>query len=134
MRYFINPDSQEIFAYVSFEEAKEFNKDFQVLEEVNVTVVKSRPSRHHHYEGGEWVISSRNQNIKTKNENDSLIKQKSLALSELRQDMQMHILLDETVEAKAIAQQIKSLKTEIEQLESEISVLEAEIENGEGGE
>lgn len=74
------------------------------------------PSTDHEFVNGEWVITE-----EKKIALDELKKQQKVSELEERKnslstDMNMHLLLDEKEEAKAIAQQIKDINSEIEKL------------------
>ncbi|MBS7819043.1 hypothetical protein [Wohlfahrtiimonas chitiniclastica] len=119
MKHYTNKKTNEVFGYESIEDAQKFNDDFDNL--VEMTDEQFIQFRDHRPKGGKWTykgwIIDEELLAKAMAEENRLMLQKLLdeKLS-LQSDMNMHLLLDEKEEAKAIAQQIKDINSEIEKL------------------
>lgn len=116
---FTNKITNKVFGYESIEEAKEFNDDFKNL--VEMTNEHFIQFRDHKPKGGKWTyqgwviddaLLKKEQAQEAKLMLQKLLDEKS----SLQSDMNMHLLLDEKEEAKAVAQKIKNINSEIEKL------------------
>ncbi|OYQ75240.1 hypothetical protein [Wohlfahrtiimonas sp. G9077] len=119
MKHFTNKNTNEVYAYESIEDAQKFNEDFENL--VEMTDEQFIQFRDHKPKGGIWTtegwVIDDDLLEKEKVQALQLILQKLLdEKSSLQSDMNMHLLLDEKEEAKAVAQKIKEINSEIEKL------------------
>lgn len=74
------------------------------------------PSTDHEFVNGEWVITEEKQIALDELKKQQKVSELEERKNSLSTDMNMHLLLDEKEEAKAIAQQIKDINSEIEKL------------------
>lgn len=74
------------------------------------------PSTNHEFVNGEWVITEEKQIALDELKKQQKVSELEERKNSLSTDMNMHLLLDEKEEAKAIAQQIKDINSEIEKL------------------
>lgn len=74
------------------------------------------PSADHEFVNGEWVITEEKQIALDELKKQQKVSELEERKNSLSTDMNMHLLLDEKEEAKAVAQKIKDINSEIEKL------------------
>ncbi|WP_018122065.1 hypothetical protein [Wohlfahrtiimonas chitiniclastica] len=119
MKHYTNKKTNEVFGYESIEDAQKFNDDFENL--VEMTDEQFIQFRDHKSKGGKWtyqgwVIDDALLNKEQAQEAKLMLQKLLDEKSSLQSDMNMHLLLDEKEEARAVAQKIKDINSEIEKL------------------
>lgn len=122
MIYFTNKITNEVFGYESIEDAKYYNEDLdnlvEMADEQFIDFRDNRPKGGKWtYEG--WVIDEELLAEAIAEENRQKLQMLLNKKTSLQAAMQMHLLLDEREEAKAIALQLKELNEEISRLQEE---------------
>jgi len=122
MIHFTNKKTSEVYAYESIEDAERFDDDFDNLVEMTdeqFVEFRDRKPRGGKWTYKGWVIDDELLAEAIAEENRQKLQSLLDKKTSLQADMNMHLLLDEREEAKAIALQLKELNEEISRLQEE---------------